>query len=59
MLKWFYLNFFFTISVVRLLNIFTCVDFFFLTGVYVNGAKIVEEDVSLKNGVLHIINKLL
>lgn len=54
-------EFFFTISVVRLLNIFTCVDFlfFFLTGVYVSGAKLVEEDVSLKNGVLHIINKLL
>lgn len=28
-------------------------------GVYVSGAKLVEEDVSLKNGVLHIINKLL
>ncbi|XP_061187064.1 periostin-like [Saccostrea echinata] len=28
-------------------------------GVYVNGVKIAEEDIPLRNGVVHIVNKLL
>ena len=48
-----------TCTYVMFLPLFIIIFSYIRTGIHVNGASLIEEDISLTNGVIHIVDKLL